>query len=242
MKAPHLRKLINSCITRDKRMWHISRFCVKLTTALMGFFKHFSRFVSSTRASHTERIWPDDLRTQSSLATFMSTKLESIIILVLQAHFRPVQKHQPNGLCIRCKDEDINSTILRIQWQHSVSLVNLGQITGFHCVFPQPIFQHTVWLPWLQHHITTHRLLRLWGTLRKAVKGSERQHTIVVIVLSCSIKNLPFLVNNTPENIYREEYYLSLGFARLNIFNPFMYERKKTSCLIFHLPRVSSYH
>lgn len=35
---------------------------------------------------------------------------------------------------------------------------------------------------------------------RKAVKGSERQHTIVVVVvLSFSINNLPFLVNNTPQ-------------------------------------------
>lgn len=38
--SPHLRKLLNSCVTRNTRMWLISRFCVTPTTALMAFLKH----------------------------------------------------------------------------------------------------------------------------------------------------------------------------------------------------------
>jgi len=142
-----------------------------------------SRLISSTEVSHTARIWPDNLGSQSSLATFMSTKLEPIIILVLWVHFTG---SSAAPTCIRCKDEDVEKTAQYREcsdcpgspWMdRSVPLANSGPVTGFHWVFPQHIFQHAVFLAWVQHHIATHRPLMHAGTLRKAVKSSHRQHT-----------------------------------------------------------------
>lgn len=127
---------------------------------------------------------------------------------------------------------DKNSTILRMQWMHRVTLNwqqgfsgQLRAIIGFHCVSTAHLSACCV-TGLVADHITTHIPLRHPGTLRKAV---ERQHAHLFLLLycpavstpsSCSIKYLPSFVNNTTQTFIKSNYTLSLSFAKLNILNP----------------------